>query len=133
MSARLGSFEDLISELPPGTSCTVEPIAKKLREVILEDFPEAVEVVRLGDRAANYGVGPKKMSEAHVYVMPQPEYVNLGFYHGAELPDPEGLLEGTGAKMRHVKLRSVQDAGGPAVRELVAEALAERRSALGTG
>ena len=129
--ARLGSFDDLMSELPPGTAATVEPIARKLREIILDNFPEAVEVVRLGDRAASYGVGSKKMSESHVYVMPQAEYVNLGFYHGAGLPDPDGLLQGTGAKMRHIKVRSVDEAGSPAVRALVAAALAERRSSLG--
>lgn len=128
--ARLGSFDDLMSELSPGTAPAVEPIARKLREIILADFPEAVEVVRLGDGAASYGVGPKKMSESHVYVMPQAEYVNLGFWHGVGLPDPEGLLQGTGAKMRHIKVRSVEDAGSPAVRALIAVALAERRSAL---
>ena len=133
MTARLGSFEDLMSELPNTTSNVVELVSRRLREVILEGFPEAVEVVRLGDRAANYGVGPKKMSESHVYVMPQKEYVNLGFFHGAALPDPEGLLEGTGAKMRHVKVRSVEDAGSPAVRGLIAAALEERRAALGVG
>lgn len=131
MDARLGSFDDLMSELPPSTAATVEPIARKLREIILDDFAEAVEVVRLGDRAASYGVGPKKMSESHVYVMPQTEYVNLGFYHGAGLPDPDGLLQGTGAKMRHIKVRSVDEAGSHAVRALVAAALTERRSALG--
>ena len=131
--ARLGSFDDLMSELSPGTSPVVELIARKLREVILDGFPEAMEVVRLGDGAASYGVGPKKMSESHVYVMPRAEYVNLGFWHGVGLPDPEGLLEGTGAKMRHIKVRSVEDAGSSPVRALVAAALAERRSSLGLG
>jgi hypothetical protein len=131
--ARLGSFDDLMSELPPGTAAVVEPIARKLREVILDDFPDAIEVVRLGDGAASYGVGPKKMSESHVYVMPQADYVNLGFWHGVGLPDPDGLLQGTGAKMRHTKVRSVEDAGTPAVRALVKAALAERRSALRRG
>jgi len=131
--ARLGSFDDLMRELPPGTAPAVEPIARKLRDVILDDLPGAVEVVRLGDGAAAYGVGPKKMSESHVYVMPQAEYVNLGFWHGVGLPDPDGLLEGSGAKMRHVKVRSVEDAASPAVRALVAAALAERRAALGRG
>jgi hypothetical protein len=129
--ARLGSFDDLMSELPPSAAATVEPIARKLREIILDDFPDAEEVVRLGDGAASYGVGPKKMSESHVYVMPQAAYVNLGFWHGVGLPDPDELLEGTGAKMRHIKVRSVDEAGSPAVRALVAAALAERRSALG--
>ena len=129
--ARLGSFDDLMSELPPSTAAAVEPIARKLREIILDDFPEAIEVVRLGDGAASYGVGPKKMSESHIYVMPQAEYVNLGFWHGVGLPDPNGLLQGTGAKMRHIKVRSVDEAGSLAVRALVAAALAERRSSLG--
>ena len=131
MDARLGSFDDLMSELPPSTSTAVEPIARKLREIILDDFPEAIEVVRLGDGAASYGVGPKKMSESHVYVMPQAEYVNLGFWHGVGLPDPDGLLQGTGAKMRHIKVRSVDEAESHAVRALVTAALAERRTALG--
>jgi hypothetical protein len=128
--ARIGSFDDLMSKLPPGAAPAVEPVARKLREIIIDDFPDAVEVVRLGDGAASYGVGPKKMSESHVYVMPQAEYVNLGFWHGFGLPDPDGLLQGTGAKMRHIKVRSVEDAARPAVRALVAAALADRRSAL---
>jgi len=129
--ARLGSFDDLMSKLSPGTASALEPIARKLREIILDDFPEAVEVVRLGDGAASYGIGRKKMSESHVYVMPQAEYVNLGFWHGVGLADPEGLLQGTGKKMRHIKVRSVDHAISPAVRSLIAAALAERRSALG--
>ena len=32
-------------------------------------------------------------------------HVNVGFFHGAALPDPVGLLEGTGKYMRHVKVR----------------------------
>lgn len=32
-------------------------------------------------------------------------HVNIGFYQGASLPDPAGLLEGSGKRMRHVKLR----------------------------
>lgn len=32
-------------------------------------------------------------------------HANVGFFFGAELPDPAGLLEGTGKRMRHVKLR----------------------------
>lgn len=32
-------------------------------------------------------------------------HVNVGFFHGASLPDPDGLLQGTGKAMRHVKLK----------------------------
>ena len=39
------------------------------------------------------------------YVNAFKAHVNIGFFRGAELPDPRGLLEGTGRFMRHVKLR----------------------------
>ena len=130
-TARLGSFAELLSELPAETSDKVKAIARTLRELILADFPEATEVVRLGDGAASYGVGSKKMSESHVYIMPKAAYVNLGFWHGVNLADPKGLLEGTGKKMRHVKLRSLAEAANPALRDLARAALAERKKALG--
>ena len=87
--------------------------------------------LRLGDRAATYGVGPKKMSEGYAYILPYDGWVNLGFYKGADLKDPKNLLDGTGAKMRHVKIRSIEDANRPSIRALVKEALKERRQALG--
>jgi hypothetical protein len=39
------------------------------------------------------------------YVNAFTAHVNVGFFLGAHLPDPAGLLEGTGKNMRHVKLR----------------------------
>ena len=126
--ARIGSFDDLLS-------LTEEPlraIVSALKETILEVHLDACEVVRLGDRAATYGVGPRKMIDGYAYILPHAAWVNLGFYRGAELPDPDALLEGTGARMRHVKIRSLDDARRPAVRTLVAAAHAERRDALRT-
>jgi len=109
----------------------VQPIARRLREIVTDVDPDFVEVVRLGDRAATYGVGPKKMSEGYAYIMPQSKWVNLGFYKGAVLPDPENIMEGTGKQLRHVKVRSVDDAANPAMRDLLKEALFERKQALG--
>ncbi len=39
------------------------------------------------------------------YVNVFTNHMNVGFFHGAALDDPKGLLEGTGKRMRHVKLR----------------------------
>lgn len=124
---KFGTFDELIAGLDP----EIEGIARHLRTLILNVHPDAVEVVRLGDRAASYGVGPKKMSEAYAYIMPQEGYVNLGFYNGVSLADPEWLMEGTGKRLRHVKVRSKEEAGRPALRRLIEGALAERREALG--
>ena len=53
--------------------------------------------------------------------------MNLGFYHGAMLPDPDGLLDGTGKRLRHVKIRDVATAKSPAVARLLRAAIADRR------
>ena len=124
--ATSGTFEELIA----GASPEVQEICKELRKVILEVHPEAVEVVRLGDKAASYGVGPKKMSEAHTYIMPLKDRANLGFYYGALLEDEVGLLEGTGKKLRHIKVRSLESAGVRDVKNLIKLALDERRETL---
>ena len=121
---RFGTFDELLAI----TEEPLHPIAKAVREAVFEVDPNANEVVRLGDRAATYGVGPRKMIDGYAYIQPAKSWINLGFYQAVDLADPEGLLEGTGAKMRHVKIRSLDDAGRPAVRGLIEGAL-ERRKA----
>jgi hypothetical protein len=54
---------------------------------------------------------------------------NLGFYRGATLEDPAGLLEGSGKGLRHIKLRSVEEASAPAVIALLRQAIGERQRA----
>lgn len=56
---------------------------------------------------------------AFAYVNAFRAHVNVGFFRGAELPDPKGLLEGTGKRMRHVKLRPGEDVDGAALLELI--------------
>ena len=59
-------------------------------------------------------------------------HVNVGFFHGAELDDPAGLLEGAGKRMRHVKLRWAQPVNAAALSELIAAAYRDIRSRLGS-
>lgn len=56
------------------------------------------------------------------YVNVFKKHVGVGFFQGASLPDPAGLLEGTGKYMRHVKLRPGAPVDAPALRSLIAEA-----------
>ena len=64
------------------------------------------------------------------YVNAFSAHVNVGFFHGAVLDDPAGLLEGTGKRMRHVKLRWAQQPNAAALRDLVAAAYRDIRSRL---
>ena len=121
--AAQGTFDELVAGVEPKLAA----LARRLRAIIRAVDKNTVETVRLGDNAATYGVGPRKMSDGYAYIMPMRGYINLGFYQGAVLADPQGLLEGTGKGLRHVKLRSLAEANRRPVRALVAAALARRR------
>lgn len=82
-------------------------------------MPSVVEVPWPRQRVIGYGVGPKKMSEHFCYIGVYKDHVNLGFNYGAELPDPEGLLQGSGKLLRHVKISDPEDLSNSALRRLV--------------
>lgn len=50
-------------------------------------------------------------------------HASAEFWRGSRLPDPDHLLEGTGKNLRHVKLRSIEDATRPAFVGLLREAI----------
>ena len=56
------------------------------------------------------------------YVNVFTHHVNVGFFYGAELPDPAGLLEGTGKRMRHIKLMPGKPADDRAIKALIVAA-----------
>jgi hypothetical protein len=118
-------FEAIVADYDPA----LREVAVRARALIAEVHPDAVEVVWPTQGSAGYGVGPRKMSDHYAYLFPHKRHVNLGFTHGATLDDPEGLLEGSGKTLRHVKLRSEEDLERPALRDLLAAAVAERAAA----
>jgi len=120
-----GKFDDILVDAQPD----LLPVCEALRHLIVSLHEGFVEIVWPKQRIASFGVGPKKMTEHYAYIGVQGSHVNLGFYHGASLADPEGLLEGTGKELRHVKLRDVAAAKSDAVTALLREAISERRRA----
>jgi hypothetical protein len=67
---------------------------------------------------------------AFAYVNSFTAHVNVGFFHGAELSNPDGLLEGTGKFMRHVKLRPEGGVNSAALFELIKSAYTDMRRRL---
>jgi len=67
---------------------------------------------------------------AFAYVGAFTRHVNVGFFRGAELPDPAGLLVGTGKRMRHVKLQPGQAIDEAALDALIRSAHADMRARL---
>jgi len=69
---------------------------------------------------------------AFAYVDAFKAHVNVGFFNGAELADPKGLLEGNGKLMRHVKLSPEGKIDAVALRRLIESAYSDIRRRLHT-
>ena len=67
---------------------------------------------------------------AFAYVNAFKAHVNVGFFRGAEIADPDGLLEGTGRFMRHVKLGPERDVDAAALRRLIEGAYTDMKARL---
>ena len=67
---------------------------------------------------------------AFAYVNAFKAHVNVGFFRGAEIADPDGLLEGTGKFMRHVKLRPESDVDVRALTKLIETAYTDMKGRL---
>lgn len=70
---------------------------------------------------------------AFAYVNAFKAHVNVGFFRGAEISDPERLLEGRGRFMRHVKLRPDRDVDAAALMRLIETAYADMKERLKVG
>lgn len=70
---------------------------------------------------------------AFAYVNAFKAHVNVGFFRGAEIADPDGLLEGTGKWMRHVKLRPEGGANVTALMKLIETAYTDMQRRLKSG
>lgn len=125
IEARLGTFAD-VTALAADQAATLRAV----REAVATLHPDATETASRRERSVWWGWGPRKMTDGYAYAMPHAAHVNLGFFHGAALPDPESLLGGTGKALRHVKLRAPEEARRPAILELLSAARDERRRAL---
>lgn len=91
-------------------------IARQWFEVMRNSGDDVRELLHDGHPTACVG------DAAFGYVNAFTHHVNVGFFLGPELEDPEHLLEGTGKFMRHVKLRPGQTVDSMALQRLVAAA-----------
>lgn len=67
---------------------------------------------------------------AFAYVNTFTAHANVGFFQGAFLPDPAGLLEGSGKRMRHVKVRPAESLDEAALETLIANAYEDIKARL---
>ncbi|MBU0718667.1 MAG: DUF1801 domain-containing protein [Planctomycetes bacterium] len=109
MSKRLewSEIEELMRDWPG----ELTDLALELRDLVLE-----VAGAKVDEKIAFHSLCYYKPGQAYgviggnvCLIGPRGDVLNLGFIHGAALPDPDGILQGTGKAARHIEIRSAAD------------------------
>ena len=102
------TVETYIAALEP----SMQEVVKAIRELVREAAPNAKESIKWAQPVYEHN-GP------FAYIKAFKGYVNFGFWRGVDIPDPESLLQGSGDRMRHLKIASTRDIRKPALQAMV--------------
>jgi hypothetical protein len=132
MTAADATVDRFLAAYPPA----IQDLAWQARALVLaslRSLPQTDEVVDTSARLLGYGCG-KGYAGMVCVLIPSRTEVKLGFYRGADLADPNHLLEGSGKVHRHVRLRAATDLKRPGLKALLraAQTAWKRRNAART-
>jgi len=116
------SLDEFLVSYPP----EIHDLVYQARELIFRVIPGAIEIVDPPSRIIAYGLG-RKYADLICAISPYKGYINLMFSKGVELDDPEKLLEGTGKRARHLKIRKAEDLQAPGAQALLEDAFRRAR------
>jgi len=106
----------------------IKELALAIRRLVLEEAPNSTELIYDAYNAVATGYGfTGRPSECFIHIAVYAKWVNLGFHRGSELPDPKGVLRGTGKLIRHIRISELEDLAEPAVRAFVKQAIARAK------
>ena len=106
-----------VSEYVGRVPADLRPTMQAARRTIKAIAPTAVETA--------WRTWPIRYRQGDLYVVAvgnYPRWISVFFFRGGELDDPDGVLEGTGKLMRHIKLREAKDASSPALKRMLRQA-----------
>lgn len=107
------SFDLWFADQPPGN----QRLIRALRAFVRRAAPKLEESVKWGNGCWVKGDRPV------AYAYSDEDHVQFGFFRGASLADPRGLLEGKGQYVRHVKVRQPADIDEKAFAALLRQAV----------
>ena len=102
----------------------VQEIALGLRRVVLEEMAPCHEYIFAMRHTVMllYGPTSRVIEDCVCMISVHRKHANLRFTDGAELDDPSGVLEGTGKRMRHIKIKAQSDVSRPEIRTYLRQA-----------
>jgi hypothetical protein len=112
---------------------TIADLALALREIILEERPDASESIYQVYTVAIWFGFSGKMKDMFCYITTHAQHINLGFPQGATLLDPNRVLEGEGKAMRHITFKKMSDLERPFVRRYIQAAIEQVGAAAEAG
>ena len=102
----------------------VAALTRNLIEKMKRRVPGATIMVYDNYNALAIGFGPTdKAGQAVLSLAVMPRWVTLCFLHGVGLPDPHRILNGSGSRVRHVRLHTPEAFDDPQVQDLIEAAL----------
>ena len=107
----------------------VSSLSLALREIVLEEAPQAIESLVNGYAVSvGFSFTGKPLKDGFCHIVTYADHVNLGFNRGALLPDPNRILAGNGKLIRHLTFRNHDELERPIVRRFLQAAIAQIRS-----
>src|SRR5688572_11867199 len=123
-------LDEIIARLPPEMATLTTAVLAKMRARL----PGATELVYDKQRSLVIGFCPDDRASHVIHsIATYSKWINLYFFEGDNLPDPEGLLQGSGVAVRHIRITDAKDLDRPAVKALLAAALAAADPPLNPG
>ena len=124
---RTAATDNAIADLLKPYSLEVQKLALATRAFVLRVIPKAMEQVDPKSKVIGFGFGTG-YKDMICSLMPAKGWVTLGIGWGADLADPQKLMEGAGKVHRHVKLKSESDLEVPALEALLRASVARWES-----
>ena len=113
-------LDSFIDKFTPEVAALTRDLLYRMKRRV----PGATIMVYDNYNALAIGFGPSdKAGQAVLSLAVMPRWVTLCFLYGAGLPDPHGLLNGSGSRVRHVRLHNAEAFEDPRVQDLIEAAL----------
>ena len=112
-------FERILSDKP----LPMQLLYREIRQLVLQACPTCNELLYHTHALSSVYSLSDKLKHAFCHIPVYSNHINLGFNMGADLDDPDGILSGSGKKIRHVSIRESSDLSHPAIARFLADAV----------